>query len=113
MFRVIGDTNINFIGVRKYAFVLSLVLIVLGIVGFIMIVTGKANLGIDFAGGVMVTGHFEQPVTIEELRTAVTAQFPDAQITNLEDFEVPNAFIIKVKRPETEAEGRRRVETLR
>jgi preprotein translocase subunit SecF len=112
MFRIIGDTNINFIGLRRYAFVMSIGLTVLGIVGFVMIATGKANLGIDFAGGVMVTGYFEQPVTIEDLRAAVTTQFPDAQITNLKDFEEPNAFIVKIKRPETEAEGRQRLEAL-
>jgi len=113
MFRIIGQTNINFIGVRKYAFVLSGALVIIGIVGFIMIVTGKANLGIDFAGGVMVTGHFDRTVTIEDLRSAVAAEFPNAEITNLKDFEKPNAFIIKTKRPETEAEGEQRLETLK
>lgn len=113
MFRIIGQTNINFIGVRKYAFVLSGALVIIGIVGFIMIVTGKANLGIDFAGGVMVTGHFDQQVTIEDLRSAVAVEFPNAEITNLKDFEKPNAFIIKTKRPETEAEGELRLATLK
>ncbi len=113
MFRIIGETHVDFIGVRKYAFVLSAALVIIGIIGFVMIVTGKANLGIDFAGGVMVTGHFEQPATIEDLRSAVTTEFPDAEITNLKDFEEPNAFIIKTKRPETEAEGEQRLATLK
>jgi len=112
MYRIIGETHINFIGARKYAFLLSAALIIIGLVAFAMVVTGKANLGIDFAGGVMVTGHFEQPVTIGELRSAVTVEFPDAEITNLKDFEKPNAFIIKTKRPESEAEGKQRLETL-
>jgi len=112
MFRIIRETHINFIGVRKYAFVLSAALIIVGISAFVMVVIGKANLGIDFAGGVMVTGHFDQPVTIEDLRSAVTVEFPDAEITNLKDFEKPNAFIVKTKRPETEAEGKQRLETL-
>ncbi len=72
-----------------------------------------ANLGIDFAGGVMVTGHFDRTVTIEDLRSAVAAEFPNAEITNLKDFEKPNAFIIKTKRPETEAEGELRLATLK
>ena len=113
MFRIIGDTNIDFIGYRRIAFILSTVLVVAGIVGFIMVITGKANLGIDFAGGTMVTGHFEKPVTIDELRAAVSTQFPDAQITNLKDFEKPNAFIVKIKRPETEATGEERLAALR
>ncbi len=106
MFRIIPDTNINFIGARKIAFVFSLGLIALGIFAFVMIATGNANMGIDFAGGVMLTGYFEKPVAIEELREAVSTQFPDAEITKLTDFAEENAFIIKAKGPETEAEAK-------
>ncbi len=109
MFRIIGETNIDFIGVRKIAFVISAALVVLGAVAFVMIATGKANLGIDFAGGVMVTGYFEEPVSIDALRMAVGTDFPDAQITELTDFEKANAFIVKTKRPGTEGEGEERL----
>jgi preprotein translocase subunit SecF len=110
MFRIIGDTNINFIGARRIAFIFSAVLLILGITALTMVITGKANLGIDFAGGTMLYGHFDEPVSIDELRAAITPEFPDAQITELSDFEVPNAYIIKIKRPETEAEGKLRLE---
>ena len=68
MFRIIPETKINFIGVRKIAFVFSLALLVLGAVGFTMILTGQANMGIDFAGGVLLKGYFSEPVKIDELR---------------------------------------------
>ncbi len=110
MFRIIGDTNINFIGARRIAFVFSAVLLVLGITALTMIITGKANLGIDFAGGTMLYGHFDEAVSIDEVRAAITPEFPDAQITELSDFEVPHAYIIKIKAPETEAEGAQRLE---
>ena len=113
MFRLIGETKINFIGVRKIAFMISAAMVILGAVGLFMIWTGKANLGIDFAGGTMITGHFDQPVSIEELRSSVGSEFPDAQITELRDFEKPNAFIVKTKRPETEAEGQAKLDRLR
>ena len=107
MFRIIGETKIDFIGVRKIAFVVSLALVLLGIFSFAMIWSGNANLGIDFAGGVMLNGYFDSEVTIDEMRAAVTAEFPEAQITRVTDFEAsPYAFIVKVKQPETEAEGR-------
>ncbi|MCH9023936.1 MAG: protein translocase subunit SecF [candidate division Zixibacteria bacterium] len=109
MFRIIGETKIDFIGVRKVAFTISAVLVLLGVLGLFMIWTGQANLGIDFAGGVMVTGHFEKPVAIDQLRSALHSDFPDAQITELQDFEVPHAFILKTKRPETESEGQLRL----
>lgn len=112
MFRIIGDTNINFVGVRKISFVISTLLVILGIVAVVSIWTGKANMGIDFAGGVMVTGHFDQPVSIEDLRAVVGSEFSDAQITELKDFEQPNAFIIKTARPETESEGQEKFDLL-
>ncbi len=112
MFRLIGETNINFLAIRKVAYAVSAVLVAIGLFGLVMIWTGKANLGIDFAGGVMITGHFEQPVSIEELRAAVNSEFPDVQITELKDFEKPHAFIIKTKRPESEADAAQRVTRL-
>jgi len=105
MFRIIRETNINFVGVRKIAFSVSVVLMLVGCFAVFMIWTGRANMGIDFAGGVMITGHFDQPVHIEDLRAAVGTEFHDAQITELKDFEKPNAFIIKTARPATQAEG--------
>lgn len=113
MFRLIGKTSINFIGARKMAFVVSLALIALGMFAFVMIITGNSNLGIDFAGGNMIIGYFEQPVAIEDLRSAVSSEFPDVAITELSDFEQDNAFILKLKQPATETEGRERPELMK
>lgn len=112
MFRIIPETKINFIGVRKIAFAVSLVFIILGVVGFTMISTGKANLGIDFAGGVMIKGYFEQPVSIEDLRSAISTKLSDAVITNLTGFKEDNAFIIKAKSPGTQEESDQQLATL-
>lgn len=112
MFTLIGVPNIDFIGRRKISFVISAVLILLGLVGFGMIMFGQANMGIDFAGGVMVQGHFAQPVSIDDLRSALSAEFPDVQVNEVKDFSMPYAFIIKTKRPETEAEGSERLKKL-
>jgi preprotein translocase subunit SecF len=109
MFRMIGETNINFIGARKVAFIFSLCLVALGIYAFIMISTGHGNLGIDFAGGVMVQGHFQNKVSIEDLRGKLIPEFPDVQVTQITDFKEPNAFIIKTKSPETEEAGKERL----
>lgn len=108
MFRIIGETKIDFIGARKYAFMVSAVLLVLGLFALTMVITGKANLGIDFAGGTMIYGTFDNEVAIDDLRSAISADFPDAMITELSDFEKPNAFIVKVKRPGSESEARER-----
>lgn len=112
MFSLIGVPNIDFIAKRKVSFAISAVLIAIGIFAFIMISVGNANMGIDFAGGVLVQGHFAQPVKIDDLRDAVRSEFPDAQVNEVKDFKTGNAFIIKTKRPETEQEAARELERL-
>ena len=112
MFRIIPESNINFIGVRNIAFIISLVLIALGIFAIVTLWTGTANLGIDFAGGVMLYVAFDKPVDIGDLRASLSSEFPDAQINELKGFEKPNAFIIKTKRPEAEGEAQGRLDTM-
>ncbi len=98
MLRIIGDTNINFIGLRYKAFIISGLVIIIGLVAFIMILMGKGNMGLDFVGGTMVQGNFEQPVSIADLRDAVAAGgFPEASIQELHRHNVPNFYIIRVK----------------
>jgi preprotein translocase SecF subunit len=109
MFSIIGVPKVDFIGMRKYAFILSTVLVILGLAAFVMIGLGKADMGIDFAGGVLIKGHFEQPASIETLRSALTSEYADITVTELQDFSVPNAYIIKSKRPDNEATGNERV----
>jgi preprotein translocase SecF subunit len=78
-----------------------------------MIAQGKANLGIDFAGGLMINGYFDQPVSIEDLRSVVSPEFPQATITELSGFEMPNAFIIKIKQPKAEGESQQKLTRLK
>ena len=99
MLNIIGKTDFDFIGKRKYAFLLSAILTVFGILSTVMVMTGSANMGIDFAGGVMVQGHFDKPVQIDQLRAAMSTQFSDVVINEVRDFAQPNAYIIKTKRP--------------
>jgi preprotein translocase subunit SecF len=98
MLRIIGKTNIDFIGMRKFSFILSGLLILLGLAAFVSILLGKAEMGIDFTGGTMVQGSFEKPINISELRAALTGSgFPEATIQGLETEGVENSFLIRVK----------------
>ena len=72
MFRLIGKTDIDFIGKRKFSFAISGILLVVGLVAFFMILLEKANFSIDFSGGTEISGMFEKPVTTAELRSALT-----------------------------------------
>lgn len=98
MFRIIKRTDIDFIGQRKKAYIISGVLTTLGIICLAMVLFGKANLGIDFAGGTMVQGWFASPVDIAEVRSTLSGiGFENTYITELADREHPHTFLIRVK----------------
>ena len=97
MLELIKKTNIDFIGKRYFAFGLSGILTLLGIIAFVTVVLGKANLGIDFSGGTMIQGNFAQTISISDLRSAMSRNgYTDAEIQELQR-EIPNSFLIRVK----------------
>jgi preprotein translocase subunit SecF len=97
MFQILKKTNIDFMGKRYYAFGVSAILLIFGIAAFIAIFLGKADLGIDFAGGTMIQGSFEKPVSIGELRSALSnSGYGDADIQSLRR-EKANSYLIRVK----------------
>lgn len=51
MLEIVGKTNIDFMGKRKMALVISGFLMVLGLFTIVQIGRGAANLGIDFPVG--------------------------------------------------------------
>ena len=97
MLHILGKTNIDFIGKRYYAFIFSGILVLLGLVAFVFILTGKAKMGIDFSGGTLIQGYFTQPVEIGQLRRVMGENgYPDAVIQELQR-EISNSFVIRVK----------------
>ncbi len=92
---IIGKTNIDFIGMRRMAFVASLLLVLLGSVAIVQIVRGQANLGIDFAGGTSVQVRFEDPIDLGEVRKALSTRgFSDSE---LQQFVGGRRIFIRVK----------------
>jgi preprotein translocase subunit SecF len=95
MFQILGKTQIDFISRRKYAFLVSGLLILIGLLAVIQIYRGQANLGIDFAGGTAVQLKFENPVRIENARSMLEDKgFLDAE---LQEFTRDNKLLIRVK----------------
>lgn len=100
MIELIRNANIDFMGKRYLAFILSGALIILGIVGIVQISRGKANLGIDFAGGVAIEIKFPEPFTLSEIRDALSrAGLKDIE---LQDIPEQKKLIVKIKRKEEE-----------
>jgi len=99
MFELLGKTNIDFIGKRRYAYLFSGVLATLGLVTIIQIARGQANTGIDFAGGTAVQLAFQQPVHLDEARALLEREgFPDAE---LQQFTEGNKLLVRVKKQTT------------
>jgi preprotein translocase subunit SecF len=60
------DVNIDFVGRRRIAFVISLGLILIGIA--VTVYRGASLYGIDFAGGTIVQLRFNNPTGVEKIR---------------------------------------------
>lgn len=72
MIELVKNTKIDFMGLKKYAFSFSAFLVILGIVGTVQIYRGKANLGIDLAGGTSIQLKFQKPFSMDEIRSLLS-----------------------------------------
>ena len=95
MLEILGKTNIDFMGKRHIAFVVSGVLSLLGLVAVVQISRGAANMGIDFAGGTAVQLKFEEPIRIDEARTALESN--GLANVELQEFVEENKILVRVK----------------
>lgn len=76
--RIFANTNYNFIKWRWHALALSLV--VIGAGAATIIARGGLPLGVDFSGGTVVELEFEQPVSIDAVRSALGPLGADAVV---------------------------------
>jgi preprotein translocase subunit SecF len=97
---LLKKTSIDFIGRRKYAFILSAVLVSLGVFSLVQMWRGQANLGIDFAGGTSVQLKFEKPFQLDKARHALDVNgFKDSE---LQQFTEGNKLLIQIKKSTSE-----------
>jgi len=70
---IFNNTNFDFLRWRWHAIALSWLIIIAGLVVFF---TKGIPLGIEFAGGTAVIVQFDQPVTAQQVRSALDSSFP-------------------------------------
>jgi SecD/SecF fusion protein len=88
---------------KKIMFTISTVLVLIGLVSFVQIARGKANLGVDFTGGTLIQYKAEQPFTLQEVRKVLGENGLEG--VNLQQVENENRLIIRLKRSTEKAEN--------
>jgi preprotein translocase subunit SecF len=95
MIELVKNTKIDFMSLKKYAFSLSTILVILGIVGTVQIYRGGANLGIDLAGGTSIQLKFQKPFSMDEIRSLLAkAGHGDA---TLQEVSGENILLLKLR----------------
>jgi preprotein translocase subunit SecF len=98
----LSNTNIDFIGKRKIGFVISGILILVGVIS--LIIHGGPRYNIDFTGGKLLHLQFENTVDIGELRSVLSnAGFKDTEITHFgleSDVIIRTALELVIDSPE-------------
>lgn len=93
----IKDTTIDFIGKRKIAITISIILIMVGIISLLL--RGGPKLGIDFTGGSSLQLQFEKPVNIGAIRGILSnIGFGNAEI---KEFGLKNEILIRIQQTES------------
>jgi len=100
MIELIRNPNINFLGKRNIAFLVSGIFAIIGIIAIVRIATGHANLGIDFAGGTAIQLKFEKSIALHDVRLALESG--DLKDFDLQDLPTENKILIRVKKTEQE-----------
>jgi len=95
MLEILGKTNIDFMGKRRFSFLFSGIMVVLGLIAVIQISRGAANLGIDFAGGTAVQLKFDQAIRIDEARKILEEN--GLANAELQEFGQENKLLIRLK----------------
>jgi len=95
MIEIVKNTKIDFMGLKKYTFAISAFLVLLGFVGTVQIYRGKANLGIDLAGGTSIQLKFEKPFSMDAIRSLL-AKAGHGEAT-LQEVSGENILLVKLR----------------
>jgi SecD/SecF fusion protein len=97
-FELFQKPNIDFIGKRHYAFMISGALSILGLVAFVQLSRGHGNLGVEFSGGALVEMTAAQPFTVNAVRDVLNQEgWGHAEIQQIEGGK---ELMVKLKKSE-------------
>lgn len=91
MLQIFVNANYEFVGKRRWAYLISMLFVTLGLVSIFL--HGGLNYGIDFAGGTLIQVRFERPATVHDVRRALDQiRMGEAVI---QEFGDPREYIIR------------------
>ena len=91
---LIRKTNIDFMGMKKISFTISIVIAVIGIIAIVRMAMGAANTGIDFSGGTGMQLKFSTPITIDHVRSSLSNH--GIKEVELQEVKEGNKLLIKM-----------------
>jgi len=94
--QILTNTQIDFVAKRKVAFIISAILIGIGLIS--LIAHGGPSLSIDFAGGTLLQIQFDKDLSVQQIRDSLEKiGWGDAEI---QKFAQGREFLIRVKKQE-------------
>jgi preprotein translocase subunit SecF len=100
---IFKNTQYDFLRWRWHAIILSWVVIIAGIV---RVATTGLPLGVEFAGGTVVITQFDQPVTVQQVRSGLDKSFPGGgQNLSINSYGDPSSRQMMVRVPLVGAES--------
>ncbi len=100
MIELFKAPNFDFIGKRRWAYLLSLAFVAVGLAS--MGVQGGLRYGIDFSGGTLIQVRFEKPVAVDRIRAALEQIKLGESV--IQEFGDPREFIFRLPLTDVPAE---------
>ncbi len=95
---MLSKSKFDFLRIRNLAFAFSGTLVAIGLIAFIQVSRGQANLGVDFSGGSLLQYKASQDFTMSEVRQAFEkSAMPEVDLQKVENEQ---RLIVKVKKSE-------------
>ena len=89
-----ADTHIDFIGKRKFALIISSIVILISLGSIVL--HGGLNYGVDFAGGILLQIRFSKSVDISQVRSGLEAM--GQKDVSVQKFGGENEFLIRIEK---------------
>ena len=97
------NVNLNFVGQRGKAFIISGLLILMTVVS--LFIHGGPNYGIDFAGGILVQVRFAEPTDAKDIKKALAPLGMDQSMVQGFGEKKNNEFLIRNEKKDLHLQG--------